>query len=899
MTEDMRDQISRMIAQLHDLYRTGSRQEWVGGIESLRDGVNRLTELSQTASPTADPLRAEPPGIVTTRDKPPLHRRLASHMAESRIVRIATAFLSASDANPLILPLRELVDRGGQVQILTSLMGFFNRPDALQAFLEWSDGLELRLYIDDQDRPEDLLLGSTAAFHAKAFLFEKAHLPSVIAIGSANLTAAGLGENIEWNYISDFEVNSELAGHKSPFERATTLFDRLWADHGYIPDGVFLRRYGELHDRARALHRQLSALRTPDRSDAPSGRPQSTDVAPRPSQQAALRNLDRLRKAGADRCAVIAATGTGKTFLSAFDVRNSGAERVLFLAHRETIIDQAMETFQRVIPGAHQLKTAGAQALVEINTDTQHLFAMVQTLGREENVQKLSPDFFDYVIVDEFHHAAAESYRRVLKHFRPKFLLGLTATPERMDGQDVLELCDRNVAYELRLLDAIQHRWLCPFHYYALFDPTDYEQVQWNAGRGYDEEQLQIALSQDTRADLIVKNVELFQPESGKRKCLAFCSNVGHAKWMARAFVDRGIPATVLIGQTPGSELEIVCAVDVLNEGVDVPSLTHVLLLRPTDSFAVFIQQLGRGLRLHPGKSFVTVLDFVGNYRKSFVAPLALQGFSSPPPTIARSKPTDEFQIPAGCSVIVDKRVERLWEAELESIIRRAKPIDRIRLLLDELARDDEGGASMVDVTLSEFFTQADSKGVSELIRKCGGWLSVRTALGIANAYETKIADGPGAEFLLHIEQELNAVKSYKMAVLRALLDLDPPGDRIRTEWPVLEIAEQFLLYYESDGRRRADWDELDRHDQPELFPIEKAEAHIKRMPLHFLSDTDEKHFVLDSNANVFSLKAPLRPFWADPKFRALVAERVEYAEARYWYRFAKKQTQEDSRDTQ
>ncbi|WP_319560701.1 DEAD/DEAH box helicase [Marispirochaeta sp.] len=268
---------------------------------------------------------------------------------------------------------------------------------------------------------------------------------------------------------------------------------------------------------------------------------------------------------------------------------------------------------------------------------------MVSTLSKDEVLSGFPPDYFDYIVIDEFHHAGAVTYQKVLDHFSPQFLLGLTATPERMDGRDILQLCDYNIAHEIRLFDAIENELLVPFYYFAIYDEADYSTIRWS-GTSYNTDDLERLLTSDTRAQLVLNNLRKFLPPGEvKSKALGFCVNTGHALFMRERFEALGSPSAVVLGTTPEDErnriisrlineddpLEIIFSVDVFTEGVDIPELTHILLLRPTESFTVFQQQIGRGLRRHNGKDFVVILDFIGNYRSSFIPYLSLRGISS------------------------------------------------------------------------------------------------------------------------------------------------------------------------------------------------------------------------------------------------------------------------------
>ncbi len=900
MTSEIRDEVSELIADLHRLYRATDVQSFHNDIGNIRNRIDALSVKATTLT-SVKSVTGEIPGVVTTQDSPPFHIRLKQHIHQSDHVRIASAFLSASDMNPIVLPIKDLLDRGGKVAILTSLMGFLNSPETLRSFCEWGTGLECRIYANDVSQPYGLFSDEPPAFHAKAILMNKSDLPDVLVVGSSNFTVAGFKNNIEWNYISDFEVNSPFADGPSAYTRAVTLFERLWKEHGYSPDSTFLARYSKLYARAQSLRRELRKISSSTFRDSISQDTFESEIVPRPVQQIALRKIADLRHDGADRCALIAASGLGKTFLSAFDARNFGARRVLFVCHRESILNQARESYTKVFGRTKQIIIQGRNSLSGLSANaTQEIqvFGMVQTLGNLKSLERLGSDFFDYIVVDEFHHSAAPTYRRLIDYFHPKFLLGLTATPERADGRDVLSICNYVIAYEVRLFDAIRKGWLCTFHYYALYDPTDYSKVRWT-GTGYDEEQLEQTLSKDTRVELIVRNLRRFQPPNGKRKAIAFCSNVGHAIWMAKAFNGLGISAESLLGSTSNEdrahylknlqdedhELEIVCAVDVLNEGVDIPSLTHVLLLRPTSSFTVFLQQIGRGLRMSPGKPFVTILDFVGNFHNSFIAPLTFNEHYGMPFKLKKKMIDDTFNLPDGCYVDVERRVQRIWNQQIEQKFLKVSNIDRIRTMLDELVEDPEFHVHEIsEIRLPDLFTLSDSQQVAKLIRKMGGWLKVKSRLGIAYEYEKSLINGPAENFLAHIEEELHPSKSYKMTVLHSLLVLEYTKQERMIAWNIEEIAESFLRYYLQDPVKRQDWPELDRAEDPFSFPLSKAISHICKMPLHFLSDKEEKYFILLEDENSFFLKNPFCVFWENSDFHRLVKERVEYAEALYWY---------------
>jgi len=353
---------------------------------------------------------------------------------------------------------------------------------------------------------------------------------------------------------------------------------------------------------------------------------------PKGAQIEALYELKKCREEGWNKGLVVAATGIGKTYLAAFD--SIGFHKVLFVAHREEILNQAKTSFENIRPNIKTGLFSGKNK--EINKDV--LFATVQTLGQKKYLcdEYFKKDEFDYIIIDEFHHAAAGNYGNILEYFTPKFLLGLTATPERMDNKDVFALCDYNIVYEVRLKGAIDKGWLVPFRFYGVFDDTDYEKISFRNGR-YDEVELERALMINKRADLILKHYKKYN----SRRALGFCASRKHAEYMSKYFNENGIKACAVVSgeQTKftmercdavdklrKAEINIIFSVDMFNEGLDIPEIDMILFLRPTESPTIFLQQLGRGLRKYKNKKYVNILDFIGNYKKANLIPFFLSG---------------------------------------------------------------------------------------------------------------------------------------------------------------------------------------------------------------------------------------------------------------------------------
>ena len=437
------------------------------------------------------------------------------------------------------------------------------------------------------------------SFHPKAYLFEHVDGSARAFIGSANLSRTGLVDGIEWTWaVMESDFAPELR------QRFTDLFESPLA-RPLSPEWIDAYQ-------ARRIP-QFSGVMEADLTYA-------QRLEPRPVQVVALQELDRLRADGERRALVIAATGLGKTYLAAFD--SLPFARILFVAHREELLRQARDAFRSVRPGDSTGMVVGGDCELE-----RHLvFATVQSLARVVDRDPRALEGFDYVIIDEFHHAAAPTYITLLEALRPQFLLGLTATPYRSDNRDLYALCDGNVAYEIGLFAAIGLGWLTPFHYFGVADVVQYDDRLLNAARtGYDAGRLTQVFNSERRADLAIKHFRNHQCTAA----LGFCVSIDHARYMAHAFGAAGIPALAVhsgsdsadrlgaVRDLTGGRVSILFVVDLFNEGVDIPCIDLVMFLRPTESMTVFVQQLGRGLRLNPGKQRLIVLDFIGNYRRA------------------------------------------------------------------------------------------------------------------------------------------------------------------------------------------------------------------------------------------------------------------------------------------
>jgi superfamily II DNA or RNA helicase/diadenosine tetraphosphate (Ap4A) HIT family hydrolase len=573
--------------------------------------------------------------------------RLALRHAER--ADLVAAFVQTSGLRVLLDDVRDALARGVSIRLVTGDYLGVTSPDALRQLLRLADE-------HPAFSPFFYEVAQGQAFHPKAYLFHSGS-HGIAYVGSSNLSESALTNGVEWNLQL---VSSEDAATFGDIERR---FEALLASPCTKP----LTR--ELIDRYE--------LRVPERP-APSPEPRAPLPTPTPLQREALEALKAARRQGKTRGLVVLATGLGKTFLSAFDFQNMGGERVLFVAHREEILDQAKDTWQRVFPD----KVVGTYQGGKRERDVDIVFASVQTLARERHLAHFTPNHFDYVVIDEFHHAAAKTYRKILGHFTPRFLLGLTATPDRTDGKSLLELCGDNLIYRRNLVHGISQRLLVPFHYFALKDSVNYEPIPWRSGK-FEPGALTAAVSTEEHAEQALAEYER-RAAAGVRRTLCFCCTVEHADFTAAFFVRHGKKAVAVhsgptsapradsLRKLKSGELEILCAVDVFNEGLDVPDINTVLMLRPTESPVIFLQQLGRGLRRADGKDALVVVDFIGNDRSFLSKPQSLMfllGQDLPPRVALDKLRAGTLDLPDGCTVEIETEALDL----LASMVKESK----------------------------------------------------------------------------------------------------------------------------------------------------------------------------------------------------------------------------------
>lgn len=688
---------------------------------------------------------------------------------------VAVAFVLRSGVDLLIPHLGELIERGGKARLLTGDYLDVSDPDGLQLLLdrvaadEGAGSLELRIFET----------GAAGSFHPKAYIFYDAHGPVTAYVGSSNLTATALKGGLEWNYrVISARDKAGLAEVADAFETLwrhpkTRALDQAWLD-GY-------------RSRRRPAMRQ---------AEVPIEEPAPPPV-PHEIQLEALEALEKTRAEGDSAGLVVLATGLGKTWLSAFDSNRPEFKRILFVAYRDEILAQALATYRRIRPDAHLGKYTGTEKV----PDADVLFASIQTLGKRAHLRNFEREHFDYIVVDEFHHAAAATYRRLIDHFTPKFLLGLTATPERTDGGDLLGLCQENLVYRCDLFEGVRRDELCPFRYLGVPDDVDYEQIPWKSNR-FDEEALTTAVATQKRAANALEQWRKHGKEGSRT--LGFCCSMRHADFMAGFFKDHGVRAAAVhsgptsdprassLEQLQAGELDIVFSVDMFNEGVDLPKVDTILMLRPTESQILWLQQFGRGLRKAEGKDRLTIVDYIGNHKVFLVKPRALFGLGSTRQELAQLLDRYErgtLELPPGCEVTYELKAIRLLRSQVGPT---ATAPDAVRAFYQDFKDREERRPTAMEA-LHEGYNPRSVRNAH------GSWLGFVAEQGDLEP-ESIRARATATAFLSALETTPMS-KSYKMLVLLAMLNRDAVPGSITID----DLTEEFARVAGRSARTRAD----------------------------------------------------------------------------------------------
>lgn len=646
--------------------------------------------------------------LTNAHGEPSLATELKAEIDSADRIDLLCAFVMWRGLRLLEAPLLAASRAGVPIRVITTTYIGGTEREALDRLVR-DFGAEVRIQYD----------AARTRLHAKAWLFGRDTGFDTAYVGSSNLSTSALLDGVEWNV--------RLAQHATPslLQKFEATFDSYWNSsefQSYDPDA----------DRDR-LDDALNAARGSRTGQRVTLTISGLEVRPYPYQQEMLDALDVQRVVhDHHRNLVVAATGTGKTVIAALDYRRlcHGGERprLLFVAHRREILEQSLRTYREVLADGSfgELYAGGARP-----ERWQHVFASVQALTAY-GVAEIPPDSFDIVVIDEFHHAEARTYRTLLEHLAPAELLGLTATPERADGVDVRSFFEGRTAAELRLWDALGADLLCPFHYFAAADGTDLRAIRWTRGR-YDEAELDnVFTGNDARARIVLERLREKVTDLAAMRGLGFCVSVAHAEYMARVFCAAGIPARAVSGQTTAAAREealadlrarrvsILFAVDLFNEGLDVPEIDIVLFLRPTESATIFLQQLGRGLRRTPDKAVLTVLDFVGFQRTEFRFDQKLRALTGATRTALQRQVEDGFPfLPAGCSIEMDEQSRAIVLENIRSQVAR-----RWRHVVGELR-------SYGDLDLQGFLAASGIELSDVLRRGTRSWTMLRRDAGL------------------------------------------------------------------------------------------------------------------------------------------------------------------------
>lgn len=624
------DQITNIVDSKSIEYNKGT---------SIKNEIIRANETGFIDSMINSNLALRPKLIINDYSKGnKVLNEIISELKKCKEFMISVAFITSSGITPLLETLRYLEQSGIKGRILTTDYLNFSEPKALKRLLKFSN-IELKLY--DKEN-----------FHTKGYIFRHDDHYKLI-VGSSNLTQTALTKNKEWN----LKVSSLKEGLLT--ENIVDEFNGLW-DEAKDLTLEWIETYEDIYRKQIEYTRKSSVPRLAQYK-----------LKPNKMQVAAIQGLNKIRECGQNKALLISATGTGKTYLSAFELRNYNPKRALFIVHREQIARKSLESFRNVFGDT---RTMGLLSGNQKDINNDFLFCTIQTLSKDEIMHSFPRDAFDYIIIDEVHKAGAASYQKLTHYFQPKFLLGMTATPERNDDFDIFNMFNYNIAYEIRLQQALAEDLLCPFHYFGISDLTI------NGEEISDSSDFNLLTSEE-RVNHIIDKVTFYGYCGDRVKGLIFCSNKKEAFELSNMFNLRGFNTVALTGDSSQNErdaaisrleqdeiensLDYIFTVDIFNEGVDIPSVNQVVMLRSTQSSIIFVQQLGRGLRKSNFKEYVVVIDFVGNYNNNFLIPIALSGDRSFNKDTIRKYVLEGSRVLPGCSTINFDEIskKRIFEA--------------------------------------------------------------------------------------------------------------------------------------------------------------------------------------------------------------------------------------------
>ncbi len=738
----------------------------------------------------------------------------------------SVAFITKSGLIALKETLKDLEIKGVKGQILTTDYLSFSEPDALKDLLKFPN-LEVRIFTKNQ-------------FHTKGYMF-KHEDNRVFIIGSSNLTQTALKSNKEWNLkITALAQGDLITQIESEFKRMwedADILTHYWIDNVYSP--IYFEKKNIKH---------INVFNT----DYP-----KLYISPNSMQREALKSLFALRNNNQNKALLISATGTGKTYLAAFDVYNFKPKRLLFLVHREQILRQAIESF-KVIFGKDF--DAGLLTGNSKNCSAKFLFSTVQTMSKENIYTKFSPDDFDYIIIDEAHRAGANGYLKFLQYFSPKFLLGLTATPERMDNFDVYKLFDYNIAYEIRLDKAMEEDLLCPFHYFGISEIA----IDGNVIDDADFSKIFPYLTCDVRVQNIIDKLNFYGYSGNRAKGLIFCRKIEEADILSEKFNKKGY-RTVSINSKSNTNIEqaierleqdewtggldYIFTVDMFNEGVDIPAVNQIIMLRPTKSSIVFVQQLGRGLRKYSDKEFTVVIDFIGNYSNNFMIPIALSGDKSYDKDLIRKYVAEGNRTIPGCSTI---NFDKIAQKRIYESIDRAKFDDYSLLKETYFSLKNKLGR----IPKMKDYCEYGTIDVMKIIEKCGSYY-----------HFLKKVEKDYQRYLSPIEENVVRFLSRQLATGKRIYELE-----------FLKI----IVNYTSTGRHFIDVYKNVISDEYNIKIDTITQLSIEQVLSNRFKDWGEGCVLIERHNDDYVMTDSFKTYLSNPDFRDIFDEIIDFGIDRY-----------------